>query len=210
MGDDTRVFNGVDVNVNVRGAGGFTFSGGTSTGKVVDDWCQIRAAVPESYMLNPYCHTESPWQTSFRSLASYMIGKIDTLVSASYQDKVNVGTNQLVSLLATYTMTAADQAAAAAQIGRPLTTAGALQVNLLERGEMYGDRIRQLDFAAKKIIRFGSQRVTLGMDLYNVLNNNVTLAFNQTFVPNTAGWHVADHVHEPARVPAERRVRLVG
>ena len=48
------------------------------------------------------------------------------------------------------------------------------------------------------------------MDLYNVLNNNVTLAFNQTFVPNTAGMAVADHVHEPARDPAERRVRLVG
>ena len=47
VGDDTRVFNGVDVNVNVRGASGFTFSGGTSTGKVVNDWCEIRAAVPE-------------------------------------------------------------------------------------------------------------------------------------------------------------------
>ncbi len=62
----------------------------------------------------------------------------------------------------------------------------------------------------RRSFRFGSQRVTLGMDLYNVLNNNVTLAFNQTFVPNTAGVAVADHVHEPARDPAERRVRLVG
>src|SRR6185503_14133770 len=31
VGDDTRVFNGVDVNVNIRGAHGFTFQGGTST-----------------------------------------------------------------------------------------------------------------------------------------------------------------------------------
>ncbi len=53
VGDDTRMFNGVDVNVNVRGAGGFTFTGGTSTGKVVNDWCEIRAAVPETLHAQP-------------------------------------------------------------------------------------------------------------------------------------------------------------
>ena len=48
MGDDTRVFNGVDVTFNVRSLKNFTFSGGTSTGKVINDWCAIRAAVPEA------------------------------------------------------------------------------------------------------------------------------------------------------------------
>ena len=48
VGDDTRVFNGVDVTFNVRNVKGFTFSGGTSTGKVVNDWCAVRAAVPEN------------------------------------------------------------------------------------------------------------------------------------------------------------------
>ena len=61
------MFNGVDVTFNLRAANGITFSGGTSTGKVENDWCDIRAAVPESYLLNPYCHVESPWQTSFRA-----------------------------------------------------------------------------------------------------------------------------------------------
>ena len=42
------MFNGVDVTFNVRAAKGFTFSGGTSTGKVENDWCDIRAAVPEN------------------------------------------------------------------------------------------------------------------------------------------------------------------
>ena len=45
------------------------------------------------------------------------------------QDKPDIGTDQIASLQATYTLTPADMAAAAAQIGRPLTTAGALQVN---------------------------------------------------------------------------------
>jgi len=48
-------------------------------------------------------------------------------------------------------------------------------------------QLRQWDFTAKKIIRFSSQRVTLGVDIYNLLNNNVTLGFNPTFVPAAAG-----------------------
>ena len=101
-------------------------------------------------------------------------------------------------------------AAAAAQIGRPLTSTAPLTVNLLAPGQLYGDRIRQWDFSAKKIIRFGGQRLTVGVDIYNLLNNNVTLAFNPTFVPNAPGWQSPTHVHEPARLPSERRVRLVG
>jgi hypothetical protein len=90
--------------------------------------------------------------------------------------------------MATYTTTPADQAAAALQIGRPLTTAGPIQVNLIAPGVLYGDRIRQLDISAKKIIRFGSQRLTVGVDMYNLTNSNVTTAFNQTYVPTATGW----------------------
>jgi hypothetical protein len=211
VGDDTRVFNGVNVTFTLRGARGVTFSGGTSTGKVVNDWCDIRAAVPEgtyngvSGLLNPYCHVESPWQTAFRGLVTYTIPRLDVIVSSVYQDKANVGTDQLVSLLANYTLTPADLASAAAQIGRPLTTTGAFTVNLLEFGELYGPRIRQWDFAAKKIIRFGSQRLTLGVDLYNLMNNNVTLGFNPTFAPNVPGWRSPTTYMNPrvARLNAE-------
>ena len=190
VGDDTRVFNGVDVNLNVRLRNGLTFSGGTSTGKVENDWCEIRAAVPESaqYLVNPYCHTESPFQTSFRGLASYTIPRLDVLVSTVYQDKINVGTDQITSLAANYILTAADQAAAAAQIGRPLTIGAPITVNLIAPGNLYADRVRQLDVSTKKIFRFGGQRLTAGLDMLNLLNNNVTLAFNQTYSPTTTGW----------------------
>jgi hypothetical protein len=186
VGEDTRLFNGVDVTFNVRNAKGITLTGGTSTGKVDDNICDLRAAVPENYLLNPYCQNSSPWLTSFRGLVSYTIPKVDVGVSSVIQDKPNVGTNQIVSLTATYTLSASDLASAAAQLGRPLTNT-APQVNLLPPGEVYGDRIRQWDFSAKKILRFGSQRLTLGADIYNLLNNNVTLAFNPTFVPTAPG-----------------------
>jgi hypothetical protein len=86
VGDDSRVFNGVDVNFTVRAAHGVTFQGGTSTGKVTNDWCEIRAAVPEAFLLNPYCDVESPWQTSVRALASYTLPRVDVLVSTVFQD----------------------------------------------------------------------------------------------------------------------------
>ncbi len=205
VGDDTRVFNGVDVTLSVRNAHGFTVSASTSTGKVVNDWCAIRAAVPEgtyanvSGLLNPYCHVESPIQTSFRALATYTIPRVDVLVSSVFQDKPNVGTDQVVSLMANYTLTAADLAAAAVQIGRSLSPYPFPNnaVNLTAPGTLYGDRVRQLDFSVKKIIRLASQRMTVGADFYNLANNNVTLAFNPTFVPNVPGWNAPTSYMNP-------------
>jgi hypothetical protein len=196
VGEDTRVFNGVDVTFTLREAHGFTVRGGTSTGKVKNDWCEVRAAVPESYLLNPYCDVESPWLTSLRAFASYTLPRIDVLVSTVIQDKPNVATDQIVSLVATYTLTAADIASAASQLGRPLTNT-APQVNLLAPGELYGDRIRQWDLSLKKIFRFGGQRLTAGVDMYNLLNNNVTLLFNPTFVPNSPGWNSPQQYMNP-------------
>jgi len=187
VGDDTRVFNGVDVTFNVRNAHGFTFSGGTSTGKVVNDWCAIRAAAPATYLTNPYCHVESPFQTSFRALATYLVPRIDVILSTVYQDKPNVATDQIGSLAANYTLTAADLASVQSQIGRSITGA-APTINLIAPGVFYGDRVRQLDISAKKVIRIAGRRLTAGLDIYNVANNNVTLAFNQTYVPTSTGW----------------------
>jgi hypothetical protein len=55
---------------------------------------------PPQTNLNPFCHVESPVQTSFRGLVTYSIPRIDVLVSSVLQDKPNVGTDQLVSLVA--------------------------------------------------------------------------------------------------------------
>ena len=128
IGDDTREFNGVDATFNVRNVKGVTFQGGTSTGKVTNDFCDIRSAVPEatvgfgtSLLTMPFCHQESPWQTSFNALVTYMIPRIEVNVSSVFQDKPNVSIDQLGSLAANYTLSAADLADAAAQIGRPLT-----------------------------------------------------------------------------------------
>jgi hypothetical protein len=198
VGADTRVFNGVDVSFNVRAVKGFTFSGGTSTGKVSNDWCAVRAAVPEAFTLNPYCNVESPFQTSFNALASYIIPKADVLVSGVYRDRPifngtanNAPTEQLGGSTAanlTFTATDAFGQAIAQQIGRPLT-GGPFTVNMLAPGAMYGggsvygDRNRNIDISLKKIIRLGGRRLTAGLDIYNLMNSDTTLFYNTAYVP---------------------------
>jgi hypothetical protein len=190
------VFNGVDVNFNVRNVKGVTFSGGTSTGKVVNDWCAIRAAVPESFTLNPYCHVESPFQTAFNGQASYVVPKIDVLISGVYHDRPvlngtpnNASTDQLGgSIPANLTFTATDAIgqAIAKQIGRNLT-GGPFTVNILQPGtfygggDIYGSRNRSLDISLKKIIRMGKNRLTAGLDIYNVANADTTLFYNTAY-----------------------------
>ena len=77
----------MDVTFTVREAKGITFSGGTSTGKVENNWCEVREAVPEAFLTNPYCNVASPWQTSFRGLVAYTIPRIDVQLSSVIQDK---------------------------------------------------------------------------------------------------------------------------
>jgi hypothetical protein len=61
-----------------------------------------------------------------------------------------------------------------------------ITVNLVQPGTLYGDRIRELDLRFARTLRLGRTRTTVGIDLYNVLNSNVTLTYNNTYVPNGA------------------------
>jgi hypothetical protein len=177
-GNQYRYFNGVDVTFNVRAMRGVTFQGGLSTGESVLDTCEIRNALPEIAPLDPYCHTETGFLTQFRGLAVYTIPGVDLLVSTMYQDKP--GSPGLDgSLAATWT---APGTAFLPSLGRPLTSGSqTLTVNLIRPWTLYGDRIRQLDLGLKRRLRFASIQTTLGCDLYNLLNSNVTLTYNNTF-----------------------------
>ena len=69
-------------------------------------------------------------------------------------------------------------------LGRPLSgNATNVTINLVEPGTMYGDRVNQLDFRFAKMLRFGGSRTMVSLDLYNTLNSNAVLTYNNTFVP---------------------------
>ncbi len=56
-------------------------------------------------------------------------------------------------------------------------------VNLLAPGDVWGDRVNEVDLRIAKILRFGRTRTNVGLDLYNVFNSSAVLNYNQTFVP---------------------------
>ena len=173
------MFNGVDVTFNVR-TQRLHFSGGTSTGKVVNDWCDIRAAVPEAprWMSYRSIRTATPSRRGRRrsaALVTYTIPQIDVLVSAVYPRQAEHRHRPARSLPANYTLTPADQAAVAAQIGRPMTSRPASTVNLAP-----GDAIRRSRSPARlrrqedlPFRRSAADRSAL--DIYNVMNSNMTL-----------------------------------
>ena len=75
-------------------------------------------------------------------------------------------------------------------LGRPLSGgAQNITVNLLAPEEMRGPRVNQLDLRIGKVLRFGSQRATVSLDMFNALNSDTVLTYNQNFSPGGA-WLV--------------------
>ena len=207
-GGEKIYWHGVDVTITSRLHNGFTFQGGTSTGRGVTDFCALAANMPEIY--NPAltnaanilastayqptnsCHVAENWLTQFRGLASYQIPKIDVLFAATLQSAPNastgptdttVGTNG-TSLTANYTPT-------------PAAT-----YNLVQPGTFYGPRVNLVNLRAAKVLNLGRYKATAGVDLFNLFNANTGLAFNQNYGASGVGYL------QPTSIQTPRFVRL--
>ena len=40
-------------------------------------------------------------------------------------------------------------------------------------------------------MRYGRRRVTAGLDIYNLTNNDTTLFYNTAYVPTATGWQTS-------------------
>ena len=69
----------------------------------------------------------------------------------------------------------------ARSLGRPLAGAAVVQVNVIDAGDEYGDRLNQLDFRIGKLLRFGRTKTALNVDIYNVFNDNAALTENPSY-----------------------------
>ena len=189
IGRRTSVYNGLLVNFSVRPRNGLTLQGGVNTGKTVTDQCEIRSALPETGPTAPYCHSDPGFVTRVTGLAAYTIPKVDVLVSSTFRS------DQGAQLAANYTYT---NAQIAPIIGRNLG-AGAnanLTINLLKPGDMWGDRVNEIDVRFAKILRFGRTRTNVGIDIYNLINSNAILTYNQNFIVG-GNWLVPNSVLTP-------------
>jgi len=70
-------------------------------------------------------------------------------------------------------------------LGRPI--AGGLPnltINLAAPGQVWGDRVNELDVRISKILRFGRSKTNVGVDIYNLLNSAAVLTYNSTYNPS--------------------------
>jgi hypothetical protein len=202
FGEQVENWQGIDVSVVARLQNGLTVQGGTSTGRRLADGCAVRSGLPElgsgptgltnssvtanvnalgggPYALsvnNPYCRIEEPYRTDFRGLASYLVPKVDVQLAATWASIPGD------SLRADFTLRPQEQAAVAAQIGRPLT--GAFNtVNLIAPATMWGARSNNIDLRIGKLFRFGTTRSLVAVDVFNLLNADTVTNYNLGFIP---------------------------
>ncbi|MBI4263428.1 MAG: TonB-dependent receptor [Acidobacteria bacterium] len=172
-GKDSERWRGVDVGLMTRFAADLLFQGGLSMGRTVRDNCEVRAKVPEIALTNPYCHVAENLQTNVKFVASYTIPRVAVQASAAFQSFP--GTPVVANFVAS-------NAVVRPSLGRNLAGgASSVTVNLIEPGTQYGDRINQLDLRFGKILRFGTARSTLSLDLYNALNAAPVLTENSSY-----------------------------
>jgi hypothetical protein len=60
-----------------------------------------------------------------------------------------------------------------------------------------GDRVNQIDFRASKIVRLGTIRTQLSVDVYNALNSSAVQTYNQSFI--VGGAWLTPNLVLPAR-----------
>jgi hypothetical protein len=199
-GNQYQYWSGVDFTIAMRATHGLSFQGGTSTGQTVRDLCSVSSVLPDALQPaqalaigvsvpgfnalngsnggaapNQYCHLESGFLTQFRGLSSYQVPKVDVEVSATYQSKPGA------QLAANYNMPAAQ---VATFLGRaPSGGVTFVTTNLVQPGTLYGDRVNELDLRFSKIFRVAGTRIKATLDMYNALNANPVLTYNQTFNP---------------------------
>jgi hypothetical protein len=171
---DYRYFHAFDINGNARMAGGLTLRGGVSLGRDVNDTC--RSLVDNPSTRN--CHTADPFQPRISALGVYTVPFIDVQFSGTFQSRP--GAERSVTILVPV-----------AQAGLPAGTFAGTTVstNFLNPGEMYGERIQEIDLKIAKVLQVRGRRATAGFEIFNVTNSSGVLTYNNAYaLTGTNNW----------------------
>jgi hypothetical protein len=189
------VWDGVTASVNARPGGSVFLRAGVSTGRRVEDICEIVAATASGESpnyryewTNPsqlYCNRKEPLQTQFKGFGAFTIPEpFDVQISATYQSKPGA------LILAEY---AATNAQVRQSLGRDLSGgAQNVEVHLVSPGYFSRgdagigsgervDRLQQVDVRVSKLLSFAGTRLRASVDIYNALNSPAVLNHNFAF-----------------------------
>jgi carboxypeptidase family protein len=193
----TAYWHGLDYQATARLANGLTVQGGGSTGRGVRKFCELWRARPQLQGSSraDACDITEPWLTSVRGLATYRVPKVEVLTSlilrSSRTTAGEVASNG-GTLDANYRIpntVVRDQLLGRLPAGGNAN--GNTTINLLTPSMLYPlERRTQLDMRFAKILRFGRTRYDIGVDLYNLTNDNSVSTYDETYqyTDNGATW----------------------
>jgi hypothetical protein len=204
-GKATDHWDGLDFTVNARVAKS-VLQGGVSTGKETSDNCAVFNQVPGNGALGlggtavagalagPYCHETTPWLTQVKLQGSYAF-PLGIQVAAVFQSLPGQ------QILATYVAT---NAQIAPSLGRNLSAGpnATASINLIAPGTDFGPRVNQIDTRFSRLFKVRRTSIKAMVDLYNLLNNNVVLLWNNTYGTTGSSWLV------PSQILGGRMVKL--
>ena len=212
------MWHGVDLTLNARMRGGFTASLGTSTGRSIVDTCgtatsynQFSATTSSDLGPDPRgCHNEDPFQTTIRGLATYIVPKVDVLVSLTVRSQPQVTLGATAGTSASWIVPNSVVQAAYGKLPIGALATGTTTIQITDNvNRVYVDQRRnQIDMRFAKVLRFGRTRSDIGIDLNNLLNTNYATGYNSTYTfsaGNTAGGGTWG---QPTSIYAPRFVRI--
>jgi hypothetical protein len=197
-------WDGFDLTMDARLRNGVFLQGGVSAGKTTFDNCEVAQVQPEVLsglagiaqagqggVWTPlaYCHQESPFLAQYKALASYALPWYGIRVSGTLQSLPGpqISGNQIYNNTNRVDLTT---------LGRPFTNAQA-NVNLIEPGSLYGDRLNQIDLRLTKIVNVGRGRLDLNVDFYNAFNSDAIITESGSFAVAPVAWRQPLTVIQP-------------
>ena len=212
IGDDHQNYwHGFDVTFNARLRQGLTMQIGAGTGREIEDLCEIDRIVDPSAGANVTtknlhgCRDVEPWLTTLRGLASYTIPKIDVLVSGTFRSQPGaerVATwNVPNSVISTPVLLG--------RIPPGGVATGNTAIALLDNDRrIWEDRRAQIDMRVAKIVRLGSTRADIGVDIANLFNTNYATTFDNTYQYSVGNTGQGGTWNNPTAIYTPRFVRL--
>ena len=185
FGDQTEVYNGLDLNVNARLPGRINVGGGWNVGNAISVF-QTFPGVTSSKANNCFvvdspqqlrnCETENPYQSRFKVNAAIPL-QWEIQAALLYQNLPGPNYGALLTV---------PTAQIAPSLGRPL--AGGTRTVTVDMLPLYkhfiDDRINQFDFRLSKMIPVGQLRLQANFDVYNLFNTSTVLNLRSQYDQN--------------------------
>ena len=148
---------------------------------------RFRPRVAESLQSKAFCHQETPFQPRYKALVCLPDAVVGHPRGRHVPEPASVRRSPATNIYNNANRTTTTD------LARPFTNAQA-NVNLIEPGTLWGDRLNQIDLRFTKVLNVGSGKIDLNVDFYNAFNSDAVLSEVGSFGPV---WRLPTSVIQP-------------